>query len=44
MKPYGLKPGKTDLRDDYATTPTIWKRYRRNFKKAARRQAKKHCR
>ena len=44
MKPYGLKPRKTDLRDDYATTAAIWKRYRRNFKKAARREAKKQFR
>jgi len=44
MKPYGLKLRKTDRRDDYATTASIWKRYRRQFKKAARQRARKQCR
>jgi len=44
MKAYGLKTGKTDLRDEYATTAAIWKRYRRNFKKAARFAARRAAR
>lgn len=40
MKPYTDDPRRTDLRDDYAQHPRVWRRYRRGKAKAARRAAR----